>query len=114
MTGPINWNNRITPSRMPKGKPVVQLGSTEAVIDALPDGGVLLLARYDDKINFKNLRGRDVTIIGVSGAGDLLRAISPDKTVGVAPDAYRGAFSSLMWEDIARLIRSRFKSVIWG
>lgn len=105
---------RITPTQWARhgGEPVRQLGSTQAVVDALPDGGALVIGQYQDRKDI-NLRGRELTIITATAGEEPLRLLSPGTALGIAVDAYAGVPSE-QWRDLQRLIRTRFPNVIWG
>jgi hypothetical protein len=114
---------RITPTgwAQQRGTPVKQLGSVEAVIEALPDAPQqvwLIVPSYRasvhaaDWIISRELR-KNIEFASASEGLAALYAIPKDAVVGVAPDAFTGTRAEV-WADMQRILTTRFREVIWG
>jgi hypothetical protein len=112
----------ITPTGFAKqgGKPVEQLGSLRAVIEALPDGGVLVMATQDDFFeagDILNPAGRGpealhVITAAASSYDDTMLRFPAETPIGIAPGAYDRSMPQEYERAYAHL--RRFKTVVWG
>lgn len=111
---------RMTPTQFAKqGPPVKLLGSLRAVLEAMPAGGVLVAKDFEQvraAADIWHELGRDEALdyVLTSSGVEPLHRVSADKVIGVAPDAWRGAFNTRAWEDIQHLIQTRFATVHFG
>ena len=113
---------RLTPTGYGKsGPPPRQLGSTEAVLNALPHtNAVLLVATLEEAREARELwpklgRCCQPLIVKLTSAGPLsLWATPPYATIGVGLNAFAG-IPSAMYEEMQQILASgRFAGVIWA
>lgn len=118
--GPIDWNRRLTPSKLGKAQPVQQLGSLEAVLAELPDGGIVVMrvrADFDDVPELLQSAGRRPDALRVitaaeSSYDEVMLRLPTDTPIGIAPGAYDLSLSQEYRRAYEQL--RRFKKVIWG
>ncbi|QAY80353.1 hypothetical protein [Sphingosinicella sp. BN140058] len=102
-----------------KGAPVKQLGSTEAVVRALPETGAILIMSPKQTPELPALlaaAGRKPFSVRAISAGcgpTGLYEIPSHTHVGVAVDAFAGV-PSAVWAAMQPIIAKRFASVVWG
>lgn len=111
---------RITPTgwAQQKGTPVRQLGSTEAVLEAMGWNGVLIVgsaAAGRRALEIWRLadKGEAILTIPARGGPAVLYELDPDTVVGVDVDAFVG-MDSACWADMQKILTRRFKTVHWA
>lgn len=113
---------RITPTgwAKQKGTPVEQLGSTEAVLEAMGWEGVLIVASHEAATRAAEIwitKGpASATVLRylvASGGPALLYETPRDAVLGVDVDAFAGVPGEV-WADMQRILTTRFKTVFWG
>jgi hypothetical protein len=102
-----------------KGMPAKQLGSTRAVIEALPDGAVIFVAPgrgggYVREMLAHLGRDRDSLRIMSTGGGPMvLLELPPETIIGIDVNAFRGV-PGAVYGDMHAVLRKRFQTVHWG
>lgn len=112
---------RITPTdwAKQKGEPVKQLGSTEAVLEAMGWEGVLIVAnteaanRATEIWMTRSHEGAILRFVAARGGPNLLYEIPPTAVIGVDVDAFVGV-EGACWADMQRILTTRFKTVHWA
>ena len=115
---------RVTPTGWAeqKGTAVRQLGSREAVLDAIPvDAAVVIIVADHGEaqacLNAANGKGRtdlvEATYYTAFRGPMELWAVAPETLVAVMPGAL-DRVGREVWGDYRRVLTSRFKEVIWG
>lgn len=109
---------RITPSKLGSRDQVAQLGSTEAVLEAMGWEGVLIVSNAEAAerafwIWQKAGRGSALRTVAAGGGPNLLYEIPKTTVIGVDVDAFVGVPQD-MWADMQVVLSSRFKTVHWG
>lgn len=111
--------DRITPTGWARsgGRAVEQLGSTRAVVAALPDGATIIAADRREIASILTELGRNpaaLRVMSASGAASAedLGALPRTTRVGVAVGVFE-RFSAAEYEAAYRHL-ARFTGVIWG